>query len=321
MTSYQCVAADGTVVCFREAESGESIEFYAARSGRKTHWIWRLDDKWSHAREAEIAKDPDPTTPEIVRAAKFMLQYEDLYLRQAVQTTRLWGHRYPRMWRGRYNPRTLSSSSPVKPHTYREIYTRSVVAAASLFEELEAVFKYVEPATVNLSAYGHRFRELIILACTEVEACLRGVLCANTPSDKHKNYYNMKRYARLGEPMRLSEWSVVLKDYPVLSALSPFGPWSDPQDARPLGWYQAYNGIKHNREGEFDRATLGCAIEAMAAVFVMECAQWGPEVYSPFHANRSSPFIIEKHPLWTVPDFYAPDPQQPNQWTDDLYFS
>jgi hypothetical protein len=203
--------------------------------------------------------------------------------------------------------------------TYGEVYTQSVVAAASLFAEFADLFRYVEPATPNLVAYGHRFRELVILACTEVEACWRGALKSNSPSGR-SDRYTTADYVRLHAPMRLGEWVVTLDDYPSVPKLAPFASWTVTHATQSLPWYDAYNAIKHDREGAFSRATLGTVVDAMAAVFVMQCAQWGPEVYSPFHGARDSPFTIAVAPKWEAPDLYVPDPAASSKWTADQFF-
>lgn len=253
-----------------------------------------------------------------------MLRHEHFGVRaeDVKETSRLWGHRFPRMWRGRYNPGSLSRDSPVDPlEAYGETYSRSVVAAASLFDELDAVFRYIEPAMANFFVYGHRLRELLILACTEVEACLRGIVSANTPISKQKDRYNTTDYVKLCKPMQLDRWSVRLRDYPALPAIAPFASWDAGRPTQSLGWYDAYNAVKHNREDEFNRATIVSVLESMAAVFVMQCAQWGPRIYLPWDGGRSSPFNIVQSPIWEAGDFYVPDPQQAGLWIDDLFFS
>lgn len=47
-----------------------------------------------------------------------------------------------------------------------------------------------------------------------------------------------------------------------------------------------YNAVKHNRENEFHRASLGALIKAMAAVHLLQVVQWCQESYHRFHGNR-----------------------------------
>jgi hypothetical protein len=64
---------------------------------------------------------------------------------------------------------------PIDPIAiYGKAHYESIVAASSLFSQFTDVFRFMEPASSNLVAFGHKLRELLILACTEIEACWRG---------------------------------------------------------------------------------------------------------------------------------------------------
>ncbi len=57
----------------------------------------------------------------------------------------------------------------------------------------------------------------------------------------------------------------------------------------PLRWYNAYNAVKHDRETEFAKATLGNLIEAMGAVFVLVMAQFGQFGFQSLnHSDRTA---------------------------------
>ena len=321
MASYQCVARNRSVVCFREGEPRQSVEVYL--SDKKKHQTLKLDSHWAAVRESQLRSQPDSTIPEVVHEVMYALRYHTglgMRAEDAKEASITWGHHFPRMWRGTYyvgDP--FSDYSPVRPsRAHGDTYMRSIVAAESLFDEMRTAFKYAEPTIDNTSAYGHRFRELIILACTEVEACLRGILCANTPTEQHKTNYKTKDYVRLLDPMQLSKWSVFLTDYPEFPAISPFKHWHADNPTKSLPWYDAYNAVKHDRENAFKRASIGSVIEAMAAVFVMQCAQWGPQVYSLYGENRSSPFGVEEIPQWKAGEFYTPAPGHPDDWKAEM---
>jgi hypothetical protein len=120
--------------------------------------------------------------------------------------------------------------------------------------------------------------------------------------------------------MRLAEWEVRLRDYPGVPALAPFAGWVAARPTDSLSWYDAYNATKHDRESQFARATLDAAVRSVAALFVLQCAQWGPEVFSLFFQNRTSPFVISRLPQWAPGEFYVPELGRPPQWTPRLYF-
>lgn len=229
---------------------------------------------------------------------------------------------YPRIWRG-YDPQgnPLTGYNAVNARSeYGYGYTQSAVAAASLFDQLVEVFRHVEPSTSNYLTYGHKIRELLLLACTEIELEWRAVLVQNTRKENRRERYNTTDYVRVKEPLRLGDWSVVLTDYGHLGPFVPFDRWSDGASTKSLPWYDAYNAVKHHREAEFSKATLENLLNAMAALHIMQVAQWGPEVFSLLHENRFSPFTIVSSPVIAINDVYIPSIDESGKLTPGLYF-
>jgi hypothetical protein len=62
------------------------------------------------------------------------------------------------------------------------------LAALLLFERLTELLEIIKPATANARAFGHASRQLLILACTEVESSWRGVLEANGYSNPNSDH-------------------------------------------------------------------------------------------------------------------------------------
>ena len=216
------------------------------------------------------------------------------------------GRYFPRIWRGIYDGDNYYSYNSVDARgMYGKIYIGSNVAVSSIFDALELLFRYVEPASENRSAFGHKIREVLILTCTEVETAWRSVLEAN--SSERKQRYTTKDYSALLEPMRLNEWSVALKDYPDLGQFPPFCSWERSCPTKSLSWYDAYNAVKHHREERFNLATLGNLIDAAASLHIMQSAQFGPEMYHRFFGNERSPFYTVKHPVHDLSDIYISD--------------
>jgi len=242
-----------------------------------------------------------------VNAAWHKLGFRGGIDRASAKKTKLpLGHYFPRIWRGIYETDTYNSYNIVNAReTYSTTYIGANVAASSIFEALELLFRYVEPSSENRSAFGHKIREVLILTCTEVETAWRSVLEAN--STKKKNWYTTQDYSALLEPMRLKEWSVTLKDYPDFGLSSPFCSWDRLCPTKSLSWYDAYNAVKHHREERFKLATLGNLIDAAAALHIMQSAQFGPEMYNFLFGNQRSPFYTVKHPVYDLSEIYIPD--------------
>lgn len=88
-----------------------------------------------------------------------------------------------------------------------------------LFQKLIDIFSYIEPVECNLSCYGHRLRELIILASTEFENQCRHILRANQIHPQGRDYAS-KDFIKLNIPAHLTEYEVKFKPYADLHFLS-----------------------------------------------------------------------------------------------------
>jgi hypothetical protein len=138
-----------------------------------------------------------------------------------------------------------------------------------LYRMLGEICEVAEPDQ-NLTTFGHKIRNFLILASTEVEAQCKGVLKANGYA-KNGNL-NIMDYGKLAGPMRLSGYTVRFSEFPNLPAISPFSEWGSEGQ---LFWYKAYNSVKHDREQAFAQATLKAALNAFAGCLVMYVAQFG----------------------------------------------
>lgn len=160
---------------------------------------------------------------------------------------------------------------------------------------------------------GSKIRNLLIIAATEMESQCKGILKANGYASPR----NTGDYVKLCMPMRLDEYSVKLhrhRDYP---EIWPFKGWvaTDPTTGNPaatksLPWYDAYNETKHDRENNFEKATLAHALAAVAGVHVLLFAQYGSTFMR--QLTRSSFFLLGNYPTWHHKDrTYPPFPSEP----------
>jgi hypothetical protein len=168
-----------------------------------------------------------------------------------------------------------------------------------LMRRLEIICQTVQPSPQTLDVYGHEIRNLLILAATEAEMHWRGILSANNASIQQ---FNSSEYVKLVGPLRLHDYRVMFHDFPDLGPVSPFAGWSKTGPTKSLAWYDAYNGVKHNREIEFYRGTLRRAFEAVSACVAMLVAQFGPTA---LNAELSS-FVELQVPAWPIGEMYLP---------------
>jgi hypothetical protein len=150
--------------------------------------------------------------------------------------------------------------------------TQSFVALKLILVKMQDVFESVEPAQDNLQAYGHKIRELLLLASMEVEASWAAVLKAN---GYIKPRLSTNDYVKLLVPMLLDSHGLTLSSYPDFPSFQPFKDWHAAAPTQSLAWYDAYNQTKHNREEFLKAATLEKAIHAVGAATIMFYAQFG----------------------------------------------
>ncbi len=225
---------------------------------------------------------------------------------QFVEMLRRPGEYYPRMAR----PLALM----VQPQLWLPGFSadRGYIAGAqsqltSLTHQLGAICRVVQPSTQTLQVYGHDIRNLLILAATEVEMHWRGIFAANGRAVRD---LKTKDYVKLADPLLLRDYQVSFYPFPNIDPLRPFAGWSADKSTGSLPWYAAYNGVKHNREHEFERATLEHAFEALAACVVLLIAQFGRTALT---SDLSTFFEIEA-PSWPLEKMYL-SPENVPDWT------
>ena len=174
-----------------------------------------------------------------------------------------------------------------------------------VLDDLESVFKVVAPNRYNKKVYGHSIRNIILLACTEIDMMMKHILERNVYT--RKKTYSTNDYIHLLKPLRLNEYKVGFRRFGN-SSYSPFWRWNNEDPSKSIWWYDAYNKVKHDREENFKHANLGTAINAVMAFAITLIAQYG---YRNGLWNERVGKIINvmKEPQWKLEDFYVPSPE------------
>lgn len=170
----------------------------------------------------------------------------------------------------------------------------------ALREQLERIFRTVHPEAANFSAYGHDIRNLLILAATETETHWKSVMQQNGAEGRSTN-----DYVKLLPAMKLDEYGIELPFYPWIGIVRPFQGWRAAAPTQSLGWYDNYNSVKHDRQGNFALATLQAAILSVCAVCVMNFAMFG--LYADNHDIMEF-FALSEGPKWSPADCYCTNP-------------
>jgi hypothetical protein len=104
--------------------------------------------------------------------------------------------------------------------------------------------------------------------------------------------------------MKLQDYGVYFSSYPWMPFVTPFKTWEDGAPTKSLPWYDAYNAVKHDREGQFERATLECAFEAVAGCLVMLLAQYGHDQQPSLRAKGMHSMNVLNRPVWAPSECY-----------------
>ena len=217
------------------------------------------------------------------------------------------GKYFPRMAR----PNSINEPSPGHtPDTSDECRyyrAKSTGQLHAFVEELDEICRVIHPEGDNLRTYGHATRNVLILACTEVEAHCRKILEDNDYKGKKRGgRFDTTDYVNLLDAMHLDQYVVNLNYYPWLPTFTPFRGWNASNPTKSIPWYHAHNQLKHDREGQFAEATLERALTAVTACFVLLCAQYGWDfALQDKEAERAFLQLIGA-PKWEPSEIYVP---------------
>lgn len=190
-----------------------------------------------------------------------------------------------------------------------------------LIEKLDEILLYIEPSMAGLQTYGHKSRELLILACTEVENLWSQYmrLAGAAPNGRT---FTTNDYVKLMNPLHLKEYQIDCKLIRNSYSIQPYSQWSTTSPTQSLPWYNAYNKTKHDREQYFSEATLEHCIHAIAAAIVMFCVRYGPFSLLEGGSTLSGIFIQHFNVSLVNPEtksFYIPSFNLPSNIRDDLF--
>lgn len=189
---------------------------------------------------------------------------------------------------------------------------------ASLTRHLVRICETVHPANETFETFGNDIRNLLILACTEVENHWRSVLAANGCTSAKSN---TTQYVKLAPAMRLKDFGVTFPAFPWIDYFNPFEGWDNEKPTQSLPWYDAYNAVKHDRERNFRRATLRYVFHAVAAVAVMLEAQFGSAAKLDSTMELAGAIHISIRPIWLDSELYLPPVRTSTGGFSEVYYN
>lgn len=160
-----------------------------------------------------------------------------------------------------------------------------------LISKLDELFLFIEPCKSSLDTYSHKTRELLILACTELENSWQGYM----PKAKigSRDRFTTKDYVKLLDPLFLADYEFTINTHDALPSFRPFETWTAASPTASLIWYDAYNKTKHNRQTHFSSASLENCINSVIACLIMHCVRFSP--FPMFEQNNTFSSLINQH--------------------------
>ena len=140
-----------------------------------------------------------------------------------------------------------------------------------LQKNLEIIFDFIEPTSLNKQSFSLQLRNIILLSSMEVEVHWQNLLRNNGYT---KNRMTTKDYVKLCEFINFN-FEFKLASFPEFGLIKPYKNWNVELPTKSLEWYNAYNKIKHDRSSNLHLATLEFAITSVSAVLVLLHIRYG----------------------------------------------
>lgn len=186
----------------------------------------------------------------------------------------------------------------------RQEYSNRLNQLELLLDDLFDVFNVVAPYKENLSCFGNKIRNIIILACTEIDSMMKGILEKSKVKPQFK-FYTTNDYIKLNVPLQLNEYTLSLSRFEELDDFKPFFKWNSNNPTGSLSWYLDYNNVKHDRESNFSKANLTNAIDSIMALAALMVSQFGYR-NELWHEKVGKIIKIKTEPQWNIRELYIP---------------
>lgn len=146
------------------------------------------------------------------------------------------------------------------------------------------LFDYIEPADSNEKCYSYRIHSLLLRLCIEFEDNAKAILYENGFEKKDKSgkpvRLNISDFKMIESTHYLSMFEVRLPFWSGNNGeRKPFLDWKNGKNS--LGWYEAYNDIKHDRRQKFIQANFSHLIDAYCGLVVLLTSQFGQNDFVP----------------------------------------
>lgn len=294
-------------------KEGDIVHYHVANYRYPIHGCSEWS-RWTQQVEGGYCQG-DKDNPSADSISFYLLRYVETINHEVFELTAIDkpGYYFPRINRGNVGFNYVNDAFHLDARAYRNIQA-----------SLDTLFNVIEPDPRNFGSYGHKIRELLILASTEVEFLLLKALTEN--GYEKKGVYTTADYVHCLELFRLSLWKVELIQYPAIKTFVPFAGWDKNNATKSLAWYSAYNAVKHNRGDNIVEANFEHVLDAVAALHILLEAQYGFGIFERFHqrSEERSLFTTVVLPSWVPAEMSVPifrNYEGDTNWDSHQYFS
>jgi hypothetical protein len=129
--------------------------------------------------------------------------------------------------------------------------------------DLERCSRFVEFSTKNYSTYSIEFARLLLSAGSEIDVLAKVVCDLIAPGNTADRIDHYRGYVT-GDNPKFAGVEVIIPRFQL-----SFHPWQEWASGRNPPWWRAYNGVKHERNVNFEQANLENVLSAFAGYYQM----------------------------------------------------
>ncbi|MGD1157930.1 MAG: hypothetical protein ABSA41_19190 [Terriglobia bacterium] len=130
--------------------------------------------------------------------------------------------------------------------------------------DLAELSRYVEFDKKNFGCFSIEIARILLSCGAEVDVVCKRVCREINPKSAADNIHTYRTEIKPRFP-GISEFQVLLQRFGL--RLTPWDEWKKANGV-PV-WWTAYNRVKHERDSEYDKASVKNALNALAGLFVM----------------------------------------------------
>jgi hypothetical protein len=127
-------------------------------------------------------------------------------------------------------------------------------------DDLERLSRFVAIDSKNFSTFSNENARLLLSSCAEIESMFKQIIEGKTPQASAKNIRDYFAFINTQNPGFCEE---SISSPRLQLTLQPFFGWS--RDCSPP-WWTAHNRVKHNRNLNFEYASIENMVNAVAAL-------------------------------------------------------